>query len=215
MAAGTGGRMRLLAMVVMGALVAADVASGAIVYFPVNPAQTISQPAAGSGQTTYLSFGTINLGNGTFTVGTDSASAPSFGIGLNAPDTSQASLFFSQANNSVEWLVSSGTISLLSSGATINASGSYTDFDPNFGGNWKAGVSPGYAGLRLTSGSDTYYGWAAISYTLGSPNQATVSAFAFENQPGVAITAAAVPEPSTLALLAAAGLAIGLFARRR
>lgn len=206
--------MRLLAVAAMGALSATDVASGAIVYFPVNPAQTISQPAAGSGQTTYLSFGDINLGNGTFTVGADSATAPSFGIGLNAPDTSQASLFFSQSNNSVAWLVSSGTISLLSSGATIDSAGTYTDFDPNFGANWKAGVSPGYAGLRLTSGSDVYYGWAAITYTLGSPNQATVSAFAFENQPGVAITVAAVPEPSSVVLLAAAGLAIGLFARR-
>lgn len=214
MAACTIGRMRLLAVMLAGALSAANIASGAIVYFPVNPAQTISQPGSG-GQPTVVAFGNIDLGNGTFTVAGSFGSGTSFGIGLNPPEAPQANLFFSQSNNNVGWLVSSGAIPLLSSGATINASGSYANNDPSFAAAWLAGVSPGYAGLRLTSGSDTYYGWAAISYTLGSPNQATVSAFAFENQPGVAITAAAVPEPSTVALLAAAGLAIGLYARRR
>ena len=192
-----------------------DVATGAIVLFPVSPPQTISQPAAGSGQQTLLAFGNINLTSSTFTIGTDfSPGTTSFGIGLNPPEAG-ASQFFSQSNNGIAWLVSSGTISLLSSGATVGSSGSYSSSDPNFGADWRAGVSPGYAGLRLTSGSDTYYGWASIAYTLGSPNMATVSAFAFENQPGVSITAAAVPEPSTVALLAAAGLAIGLCARRR
>lgn len=109
----------------------------------------------------------------------------------------------------------SGTISLLSAGASVGSSGTYTNFDPNFGDNWKAGVSPGYAGLQMTSGSDVYYGWVGINYVVGSPNQATVTAFAFENQPNTPITVAAVPEPSTLAGVASAiGLA-ALLARVR
>lgn len=146
-------------------------------------------------------------GAGTFTLRTTFSSGTSFGIGLNATDTSPASLFFSQSNNSVGWLLSSGTIALLSSGSSVGT-GSYTSLDPNFGGDWKAGVSPGYAGLQRTSGTDVYYGWAGINYVVGSPNQVTVTAFAFENQPNALITVAAVPEPAMGGIAAAAGLGL-------
>ena len=89
---------------------------------------------------------------------------------------------------------------MLSAGGTVGA-GTYSSADPNFGGDWKSGVSPGYAGLQMTSGTDTFYGWVSINYVVGSPNQVTVNAFAFENQPNTPITVAAVPEPTTVALL--------------
>lgn len=140
----------------------------------------------------YLTFGDINLGNGTFTTGTDTVNGPSFGIGLNPPEAPAAAQFFSQSNDGVAWLISSGTISLVPAGSSIGGAGTYSSLDPNFGGNWKAGVSPGYAGLQMTSGSDVYYGWTSITYVVGSPNQVTVNAFAFENQPNTPINAAAV-----------------------
>lgn len=38
------------------------------------------------------------------------------------------------------------------------------------------------------SGTDVYCGWASIDCTVGSPNQVTVTAFAFENQANTPIT---------------------------
>jgi hypothetical protein len=187
-------------------------ARAAIVYFPINSGGSISQSGSGGPQTT-VSFGNIDLGAGTFSVGSTFGSGTSFGVGLNPPDAGAASQFFSQSNNSVGWLVPSGTIALLSAGGTVGA-GTYSAADPNFGGDWKSGVSPGYAGLQMTSGTDTFYGWVSISYVVGSPNQVTVNAFAFENQPNTPITVAAVPEPASLALVAT-GVAIAAAVYRR
>jgi hypothetical protein len=200
--------------VFLSCVVAADCLQAAIVYFPVSSGGSISQSGTG-GQPTTVAFGTISLGSGTFSVAGDFADPISFGIGLNPPEAGEATQFFSQSNNGVAWLVPSGTIALLSAGGTVGT-GSYTSNDPNFGGDWKAGVSPGYAGLQMTSGSDTFYGWASITYVVGSPNQVTVNSFAFENQPNTPITVAAVPEPGTT--LAVGACTVGLAAimlRRR
>lgn len=191
--------------ILVASLITADRARAAIVFFPVNSGGAISQPGTGQ-QPVTVAFGDIDLGAGTFAIATDFNSGTSFGVGLNAPDTSAASQFFSQSNNSIAWLVSSGTISLLSAGASVG-SGTYSSSDPNFGGDWKSGISPGYAGLQMTSGSDVYYGWTSINYVVGSPNQVTVTAFAFENQPNTPITVAAVPEPTTSALALGCGIA--------
>jgi hypothetical protein len=189
-------------------------ARAAIVYFPVNSGGSISQSGSGGPQTT-VSFGNIDLGAGTFSIASVFGSGTSFGIGLNPPDAGVASQFFSQSNNSVGWLVPSGTIALLSAGGTVGA-GTYSAADPNFGGDWKSGVSPGYAGLQMTSGTDAFYGWVSISYVVGSPNQVTVNGFAFENQPNTPITVAAVPEPASLALVATGvAVAAAVYRRRR
>ena len=187
-------------------------ARAAIVYFPINSGGSISQSGSGGPQTT-VAFGNINLGAGTFSIAGDFGNPISFGIGLNPPNAPEASQFFSQSNNGVGWLVPSGTIALLSAGGTVGA-GTYSAADPNFGGDWKSGVSPGYAGLQMTSGTDTFYGWVSISYVVGSPNQVTVNAFAFENQPNTPITVAAVPEPASLALVAT-GVAFAAAVYRR
>ena len=188
-------------------------AVAAIVYFPVSSGGSISQSGSGGPQTT-VSFGNINLGAGTFSVASVFGSGTSFGIGLNPPDAPAADQFISQSNNSIGWLVPSGTIALLSAGGTVGA-GTYSSADPNFGGDWKSGVSPGYAGLQITSGPDTFYGWVSLNYVVGSPNQVTVNAFAFENQPNTPITVAAVPEPASLAMVAGAGAAFAAAVYRR
>jgi uncharacterized protein YlxW (UPF0749 family) len=67
----------------------------------------------------------------------------------------------------------------------------------------------------MTSGTDTFYGWVSMSYVVGSPNQVTVNGFAFENQPNTPITVAAVPEPASLAMMAAgAAFAAAVYRRR-
>ena len=207
-------RMVATTAILLWSAVAVHGVHAAIVYFPISSGGSISQSGSG-GQPTTVAFGTISLGSGTFSVAGDFADPISFGIGLNPPDAGEATQFFSQSNNGVAWLVPSGTIALLSAGGTVGT-GSYSSNDPNFGGDWKAGVSPGYAGLQMTSGTDVYYGWASITYVVGSPNQVTVNSFAFENQPNTPITVAAVPEPSiTLAVGACTvGLAAMMLRRR-
>jgi hypothetical protein len=203
-------------VIVIVSSMAGDAVHAAIVYFPVSSGGSISQSGSGGPQTT-VAFGNIDLGAGTFSVASIFGSGTSFGVGLNPPDAGVASQFFSQSNNSVGWLVPSGTIALLSAGGTVGA-GTYSAADPNFGGDWKSGVSPGYAGLQITSGTDTFYGWVSIDYVVGSPNQVTVNGFAFENQPNTPITVAAVPEPTTVALLAMglpAAVAFEVFRRRQ
>ena len=200
-------------VIVLVSSMAGDTVHAAIVYFPVSSGGSISQSGSG-GQPTTVAFGTISLGSGTFSVAGDFADPISFGIGLNPLEPPEASQFFSQSNNGVSWLVPSGTIALLSAGGTVGA-GTYSFNDPNFGGDWKSGVSPGYAGLQMTSGTDTFYGWVSINYVVGSPNQATVNAFAFENQPNTPITVAAVPEPASLAMVAGAGAAFAAAVYRR
>ena len=186
-------------VIVLVSSMAGDAVHAAIVYFPVSSGGSISQSGSGGPQTT-VAFGNINLGAGTFSVASTFGSGTSFGIGLNPTNAPTAVQFFSQSNNSIGWLLPSGTIALLSAGGTVGP-GTYSSADQNFGGDWKSGVSPGYAGLQMTSGPDTFYGWVSINYVVGSPNQATVNAFAFENQPNTPITVAAVPEPTTVALL--------------
>jgi len=200
-------------VIVLVSSMAGNTVHAAIVYFPVSSGGSISQSGSGGPQTT-VAFGNINLGAGTFSVASVFGTGTSFGIGLNPPDAGVASQFFSQSNNAVGWLVPSGTIALLSAGGTVGA-GTYSSADPNFGGDWKSGVSPGYAGLQMTSGTDTFYGWVSMSYVVGSPNQVTVNGFAFENQPNTPITVAAVPEPASLAIVAIAGAAFVAAAYRR
>ena len=199
-------------VIVLVSSMAGDAVHAAIVYFPVSSGGSISQPGSGGPQT--VAFGNINLNAGTFSIAGDFGNPISFGIGLNPPGAGTAAQFFSQSNNGVGWLVPSGTIALLSAGGTVGA-GTYSSADPNFGGDWKSGVSPGYAGLKMLSGSDAYYGWVSINYVISSPNQATVTAFAFENLPNTPITVAAVPEPASLAMVAGAGAAFVAAAYRR
>ena len=197
--------------VLFGCLVATTTASAALVSFPVaSPQGTITQDNVGS-NVSALSLGAINIGTGTFSFSTTS---PSFGIGLNpTADPNVNEWFFTQENNNVAWLVSGGEVSLLPSGTTVGSGGTFTILDPLFASVWRNGVSSGYAGLRLQSGSDFYYGYATIDYVVGTPNQATVSSFAFEN---VANTPVAVPEPNALLAVGAGAVVLaGVHFRRR
>ena len=198
--------------VLFGCLIATTTASAALVSFPVaSPQGTITQDNVGS-NVSLLSLGAINIGNGTFSLG--SITAPAFGIGLNpTADPNVNEWFFTQENNNVAWLVSGGEVSLLPSGTTVGSGGTFTTLDPLFASVWRNGVSSGYAGLRLQSGSDFYYGYATINYVVGTPNQATVSSFAFEN---VANTPVAVPEPNALLTVGAGAVVLaGVHFRRR
>lgn len=73
---------------------------------------------------------------------------------------------------------------------------------------------PGYLGLTFQDGGNTYYGWARVEVDYSNPDgPITLFEYAYENTPSGSIDAGAVPEPSTLGLLAAG--AVGLSALRR
>lgn len=194
-------RLTATCAMVLGVVTAASSGRASLVTFPVSsPQGTISQFNDGSSVAT-VTFGAISIANGTFAFGN---TPPSFGIGLNPTAAPTSDYFFTQNNNNVQWLFSSGTpdtIPILTSGTSIGSSDSYTSSDRFFATTWQSAGSPGYAGLRLASGADFYYGYATIEYVAGSPNQATVTSFVFEN---VVNTPVVVPEPN-MTLPASAG----------
>jgi hypothetical protein len=144
--------------------------------------------------------------------------------------------FFNMLNihgNYVEFAVGSGFLDIknFSSGATIDSSSvwsgnSYKDFSsfterfgpfPSTFENGEFRNTNGYAGMRLTDGANVYYGWIQVSVTNynNSGITGTLIDWAYDNTPGQAIQAAAVPEPSTAGLLFGAAAIYCLVRRRR
>ncbi len=65
-----------------------------------------------------------------------------------------------------------------------------------------------YIGVRFDIGGNTHYGWIQVNVP-GVPDSATITGYAYQDTADAQITAGAIPEPGSLALLAlgAAGLA--------
>jgi hypothetical protein len=74
----------------------------------------------------------------------------------------------------------------------------------------------GYVGLKWDAGGgNIHFGWARVDVTSADNGTATLFSYAYEDQPNTAITAGAIPEPTSLALLAAGGGALALARRKR
>jgi hypothetical protein len=103
------------------------------------------------------------------------------------------------------------TVARLSSGAVVGAGDSFDNTEYNLAeydgiiGNWNA-LGSGYFGFRFGTGTDVHYGWASI--TVLPDFNITLNSFAYETLAGkpIAIAAAAVPEPTSFALVGIFGL---------
>lgn len=93
-----------------------------------------------------------------------------------------------------------------------------------FSGTWNQGGNTvnGFLGFALSDGVDKYFGWADL--TMSGTGYATIKDVAFESCANTGISAGqivsscvptAVPEPSTLALLAIGAVGVGMMRRRR
>jgi hypothetical protein len=204
----------------------------AIVYFDINPDQTLNGISS-----SYVTFGNINLSTGTYSL---ASGGNYFSIGLSF----EGNLFSGIYGGTVQWGLSSTDYSgstpfqptrvqKLPFGTSISdispSIGSWVDYGPfmlyNGTGPWVGGGNA-YAPLRINAGGGDYnYGWVNINFTdngIGA-SSSIITGFAFEDQINTAIFAgdqgggpAAVPEPGTMAVGAGLfALAVGVHLRRR
>jgi hypothetical protein len=202
---------------VAASVAAPSEADAAIVFFDVNPDQTINP---GGPQLT-VTFGSIDLVNGTYTLNSKTGTYLYFTVASDS--------WF----NSGQYIETAGSgpapgynAYKLSLGDPINDA-ALIQWGPISGsfGDWYSGGS-GYIALRLNAGGGNYnYGWAQLSFVNNGDlsTALTISGFAFENTVNTSINAgdqgggpAPVPEPGTMAVGAGLfALAVGAHLRRR
>ena len=231
-------RLSSYSKVTVGSLAAASAAGSAeaaIVFFDVNPDQTI--PFGGTG-----TFGSIDLVNGTYTL--NGTAGRYFGLAWSGD-------YFSGSVNpvvgNIEWGYNASYVTRLALDDSISGAsawtwstksapagaylvGGYIGDSGEWGFSGDSGSVTGFAPLRINVGGNFHYGWAEVTYANTNSfgnylNNATitVAGFAFEDQLNTAILAgdtgggpAPVPEPGTMAVGAGLfALAVGAHLRRR
>lgn len=180
----------------------------------------VVQDAAGAIVYTDVSDVTITQGEGPIYINLDSAGQNEFAIAaflssvrVNpyniGPQASKALTSVSYYVNSFAAGASIGPASTEAGGARFAGRQVGADFY-NFVGTDK------YVGLKWDIGGGNFnYGWARVDVSGANNGTATLFSFAYESTPNAPIAAGAIPEPSSLALLAAGGGAAALKRRRR
>lgn len=100
------------------------------------------------------------------------------------------------------WDANSVNGSLLTSARNVGAIGLFTG-------------QIAYLGVQFTRAGQIHYGYLHLDTSFVGLNTGNLLALAWETTPRLGITAGAVPEPSTVALLSLAGMALWLYRRRK
>ena len=174
-------------------------------------------------------------------VGTDSALSFNLGDNGAAINFANATGYYAGSFNAGAYITNGGTrggvaafttgylyLDNLSSGANVSTFASqfadqttpvYAIYGQNPGPETAfARGAEGFVGFRFDDGAGgDLFGWARITFDLGTDNTFTVNEFAYTSDPDHQIvagqTAAAIPEPTSLGLLALG--AVGVLANRR
>lgn len=94
---------------------------------------------------------------------------------------------------------------------------------PSFAGSMAYGNNPNsqfdsvtdaYIGLSFPINAVNHYGWIRVDVD-NAAGTFLIKDWAYESVPGAGITAGAIPEPSTLGLLAAGALGVSALRRRK
>lgn len=184
-----------------GAFALANSAEGAIVFTDV-PDQTITQ---GQGPI-YLNLDSVGYNEFAIAAFNDSVRVNPYNVGPQNSRvlTSGSYYVFSFAAGEV---IGDGD---LAAGGGRFAGRQVGPYFYNFVG------TGGYVGLEWDiGGGDVRYGWARVDVTPDNNGTVTLFSFAYEATPNTPIVAGAIPEPTTLALLAAGGGALALNRRRK
>lgn len=179
----------------------APAANAAVV---ASPAANIAVPATVSG--IYVNVITGAAGAAGATTGWD----------INPWSSTSLSFFNPSAPAGGVYVVTGGTTPVsLAVGSVIDGSSSFGSGAANFAASWMLN-STNYFGFRfLNEGNgEVHYGYGSMIVG-ASPTARSIGELFYESVPGVGITVTAVPEPSTWAMMALGGVALGALARRR
>ena len=90
---------------------------------------------------------------------------------------------------------SGGVISNLAPGTLVDGTNEYTAAasSPTAMAVLRAGVSPGYIGVRFAQAGTTYFAWASITTTAPQGTPATINNWCFQNTPNTGITVGTTP----------------------
>lgn len=186
----------------VGAFVCSERSEATIIYTDV-PDTTI-----GLGQVQYINLN--NAGYNEFAIagisGINQIRFNPYNIGLQASKTLTSGAYY----------VQSFLPGALIGPASAEAGGSNIAQRPDAYGGFYNFVGTGkYVGMKWDiGGGDFLYGWARVDVTGVNNGEATLFSYAYESDPNTAILAGQIPEPGTLALLAAGCGALALRRRR-